>query len=256
MRHLCVRPGLILGIGLVLVCAGCADSEEAAQVELEVVVDGTGMAPATNELGWTVEVTAFELVVQDLEFSVEGEVHAASWLRRLEGLVVQEAHAHPGHLAGGEVTGELAGLFRVDFMEDGASLGRATLLPGSYHGGNFGFSRAEGSDALGGHTAWIEGTATREGAAIHFTALLDVDPSAKLVGAPLELEVAEGSSARLGLRLDLTDPEEGDTLFQRLDFGALDEDGDGEVTIQPGDAAHNVLRRTLQDHDHYEISVR
>ncbi len=256
MRHACVRLGLILGIGLGLGCAACADSEEAAQVELEVVVDGTGMAPTTNELGWTVEVTAFELTVQDLEFTVQGEVHAASWLRRLEGLAVGVAHAHPGHLAGGEVTGELPGLYRVDFMEDGAPLGRATLLPGSYQGGNFGFSRAEGSDPLGGHTAWIEGTATREGTTIRFTALLDVDPSAKLVGAPLELEVGEGSSARLGLRLDLTDPVEGDTLFQRLDFGALDEDGDGEVAIRPGDSAHNTLRRTLQDHDHYEISVR
>lgn len=252
-----VRGALLGLLGPGLLLASCGDSEEAAQVTLEVVVDGTGLTLATNELGWTVEVEAFELAVQDMEFTVEGEAHTSA-LERLERLLVAEAHAHPGHLAGGVVTGELPGLHRVDFTEDGASLGRATLLTGRYSGGNFGFGRSEASGLpeLVGHTAWIEGTATQGAVSIAFTALLDVDPSARLVGAPLELEVGPDTGVRLGLRVDLTDPIEGDTLFQKLDFGALDEDGDGVVAIRPGDAAHNTLRRTLQDHDHYEISVR
>ena len=48
----------------------------------------------------------------------------------------------------------------------------------------------------------------------------------------------------------------GDSLFDGIDFGALDTDGDGEVAIEPASAAHNVLAKTLVRHDHWGMEVR
>jgi hypothetical protein len=55
----------------------------------------------------------------------------------------------------------------------------------------------------------------------------------------------------VALQLFPVDPIEELSLFDGLDFAALDGDGDGVVAIGPGDAAHNFLRRTLQSHVHY-----
>lgn len=39
-------------------------------------------------------------------------------------------------------------------------------------------------------------------------------------------------------------------MFDGLDFGALDDDGDGEATIVPGSVAHNFFILTIQSHVH------
>ncbi|MDI7268823.1 MAG: hypothetical protein QME96_12600, partial [Myxococcota bacterium] len=80
---------------------------------------------------------------------------------------------------------------------------------------------------------------------------------AGVVGAPFRLVVRPDTRATLVLRLLPVDPTaEADTLLDGIDFEALDADGDGEVRIAPGDAAHNVLRRRLQSHDHWDVAAR
>lgn len=242
---------VMLALGL-----GCAPSQEAQRVQLEVEVDDAALVVGDNDLGWRVELSAARVAVADLQFSILGEMHEASaWL---PSWVLGRAWAHPGHLAGGDVTGELNGAFILDWgAAGGARLGAAELLTGRYEGLNFSFRAAEagdelaGDDPLLGHTAYFAGTASKDGQAVAFTAQVDVDAGTQMVGAPFDLEVEATGQAVVALQLFPVDPIEELSLFDGLDFAALDGDGDGVVAIGPGDAAHNFLRRTLQSHVHY-----
>jgi hypothetical protein len=254
----------LLWTALPLALAVCDAGSEPAAVVLPVVADGAGLAACTTAEGYTVELTAARVAVRDLEFTVGGEVHARlpEPLRRL--LLPAVAAAHPGHYAGGEVTGELPGNFVLDpFAGADRSLGDAVLLEGEYHGANLYFRAADAADglpagdALLGHTAVLAGTASRGADSWTFEARLDIEDGTQLVGAPFDLAVAPTTSVTLVLRLLTTDPStETDTLFDGIDFAALDTDADGRVEIRPGDEAHNRLRRTLQVHDHWWVDVR
>ena len=241
---------------------------EPAAVSLAVVAADDGITPCANDLGWTVTLDEVRVAVADLEFTIEGETHAADTssrasrvARRLVNLMVPAAMAHPGHQAGGEVTGALSGDFVADLL-DGTALGVAVLLAGDYHGVNLSFRQAvvadglDESDPLVGHSAVLSGTAAKGDASIAFRAVLDVTPGVAMVGGPFDLAVRPDTDATLVLTLYTIDPSEGDTLFDGLDFGALDADGDGVLAIGPGEAAHNVLAKTLVRHDHWGIVVR
>jgi hypothetical protein len=259
--------GRTLACTLLLIAAtlafGVCDpaGREPAPVSLPVVTGDTGATPCTNDLGWAVEVTGLRVAVRDLEFTIEGETHA-SIPDRLRGLAVPAALAHPGHYAGGEVTGELPGKFVFDLGAAGQALGDATLLPGDYNGIDLTFRAAapgdglEEGDPLLGHAAVITGSAAKDGIAVAFAAVLDIEDGTQMVGGPFDLEVDAGTVATLALTAYTVDPSEGDTLFDGLDFGALDDDGDGQVAIGPGQEAHNVLMKTLVRHDHWGIEVR
>jgi hypothetical protein len=246
----------------IAVCAGCAGSEEAAEVPLAVVSSSRGIEPGDSD-GQAITLQSARAVLSDLEFTVGGEVHETSALARLWDLVVPSAYAHPGHAAGGDVTGVLAGRFVVDWMADGAPLGTASLLEGDYEGANFTFRRGTREDGLAegdpllGHTLALEGTARTGGRTIAFDALIDIDDGALLVGAPFVLAVDRGMDpATLAIELLPADPVDGKSVWNEIDFAALDEDGDGVVSIRPGDDAHNILRRNFQLHNHYTIAVR
>jgi hypothetical protein len=268
---------LVALAGLAVLASICSPSgEEPEAVVLAVRADSGGLQAVTNDRGWTVELAALRIAIRDFEFTIEGEMHArapdalpitlASRALALDGLttrLVSRALAHAGHYAGGEVTGELSGDFIVDFFaEKRLPLGEAELLPGDYNGVNLTFrtaSRAdglEGDDPLRGHTAFVEGVADREGETVAFTAVVDVADDTQMVGGPFELDVTEEVSATLVYRVYILDPSENDTLFDGLDFGELDHDGDGEVAIEPGQPAHNILMKTLIRHDHHGIEVR
>ena len=77
-----------------------------------------------------------------------------------------------------------------------------------------------------------------------------------IVGVPCVLAVTEGASPTFAFELLLRDPNESDTLFDGLDFAALDSDGDGEVVLSEAATpdAYNLLRRTLQTHDHFNFA--
>lgn len=232
----------------------CAPSQEAARVELAVAVDGGALVDAATDLGWTVRLDAARIAAGDLEFTIQGEMHAAA---RLWDLLVPSAIAHPGHYAGGDVTGALPGSFVLDWVDgDGRELGRAELLVGDYHGCNIAFRRADelpASDPLAGHTAYFAGVASKDGLDLGFTAVLDLDPGAAVIGAPFDLDIDEASAVTLGLQLRQRDDTSGAALFDGVDFAALAPGDGGPVVIAPGDPAHNVVRRALQSHVFYAI---
>lgn len=243
-----------------MLVTACAPSQEAERVALAVVVDGSGVGPSSTDLGWTVRLTQARMAVANVQFTVQGEMHGAT--AGLGGWLMRKAWAHPGHYAGGEVTGELPGEFIVDWLgEDKMTLGTASLLVGDYNGMNFSFRAATVADGLAaddpllGHTAQLRGTASKDGVTVMFAAVVDVDAGAQLVGAPFEDEVDAEAVAPIELQLLPSDPKTGASLFDGLDFAAL-EAKDGVATIRPGEVAHNLLRRTLQSHVHYNASPK
>lgn len=261
-------------LALVVTSALACDSEQAPRVTLPVVVDGDGIVPFDTDLGYRIEITKLRVAFDNVEFTTGGEMHA-SLIRRvgrgLHDLVVPTAYAHPGHYAGGEVTGEMTGRFVVDWLDDGASLGEAVLLGGMYSGANFVFTRAtaddglEAEDPIIGHTMEIEGTATKDGTSFTFHGFIDEEDGKRVVGLPIseevtaeetDFEVRASTSVTLGLQVLMIDPFEPDTAFDGIDFAAADADADGDVELVAGEAPYNLLLRQLQVHDQYRVSVR
>lgn len=244
-----------------LAATACTPSQESVHVLLDVQLDASGIMPTTNDGDWVVELTTVRIAVTDLQFTILGEMHGAS--ASLGGWLISRAWAHPGHYAGGDVTGELAGDFILDWTgHDGMKLGTADMLTGDYNGMNFNFRAAvaadglEAADPLLGHTAHLVGTARKGEQELAFTAVLDVAAGTQLVGAPFEDTVEAASVDPIEVQFLPTDPVEAKSLFDGLDFAALDPDGDGVVSIAPGDEAHNILRRTLQSHVHYNATPK
>ncbi len=230
--------------------AACSDSQEAATVDLPVLTESAAIAPATTNLGWTVNLDSMRIAVSTIELTIEGEVHQDG---------ARVVAPHPGHEAGGSVTGELPGDFILTW--DGAvhpALGDATLLVGDYHGANWSFRAASAADGLEvgdpliGHTFHLTGTVAKDAVTKPFDAVLDVEPATRLVGAVFEDVIAAGATTPLTIEFYPTDPNEQDTAFDDLDFATLS-DVSGTLQIRPGTPAHNVLRRTIQTHDHYGV---
>lgn len=258
------KTGISLVVVVVSVLAiGVCDpaGEEPEPIQLAVSVSNAGMSDLTNDLGYSVSVAEFRVALQDVEFTIGGEIHA-SLFRSLSRAAICEAFAHPGHPAGGDVTGEMLGSFLADFVSDnGEVLGEATLLPGDYNSVNLFFRLAGTDDGLAqddpllNHTALIAGTAGDSDGSMDFVALVDIAEGTQMVGGTFDMKVAEGSGEALGLAVYTIDPFEGDTLFDGVDFRALDGDGDGMVEIFPGDEAHDSLMKALVRHDHWGVEV-
>ena len=238
--------------------------KEPPRVSLPLEVDAAGIVPMSTDLGYEVELMELRISVEDFEFTIAGEVHETSLMGWAGELLIPSAWGHPGHYQGGDVTGELMGHFDLDWIaEDGRNLGDATLIVGTYSAANFTFARADASklemdDPFGGHTALLAGVARRDGDSIAFRFVIDSPEDRSLVGAPFEVELVETDTAPLRLRFETIDPIEGDTLFDGIDFAAIDEDADGQIEISPEATgleldAYNQLRRTLQSHDHYRV---
>jgi hypothetical protein len=255
-------------LALLCIASGCS-SQEAAVVHLPVESSGADLKPSMTDLGYLVQVDKYRLAFRDLQFTLHGEAHASSLSRprrlwnAVESALIPTAYAHPGHLAGGEVTGELLGPLIFEYPSTGrVSFGQATLLAGQYEGANLTFRKATtrdgltANDPLLGHSVYIEGSAQKAGKTVHFTAQVDVDDNTQMVGAPFEVFISETSQLTLQLEVLTTDPFTGKTLFSGIDFNAFDPDGDGQLTIAPGQDAHNILRRSVQSHDFFFVKSR
>lgn len=277
-RRMTGKSSSLLAVIALPMVVACSSPQEPVTVQLAVVADASAVDSVTTDLGYQVELSEARMVIDGLQFTIAGEAHATSLWKRVSDFLIPNANAHPGHYQGGEVTGELRGRYVVDWLPgEDTKLGSATLIVGAYHSANFTFETAskndddlQSNDDLIGHTALLRGTATRaptnedattELATIEFVALIDSPEGRQLVGAPFDYEVSEASKVRLGLALATEDPLEGDTLFDGLDFAALDSDGDGRVVIEAGSGegaaldAYNNLRRTFQTHDHFAIEA-
>lgn len=235
-----------------LATVGCSGTEEAATVQLPVTTAGAAAAPATTDLGYEIQIARMRVAVSAIQFTIEGELHAVT--------PPPDIAYHPGHSAGGEVTGELPGDFVLTWNgQPQPALGNGTLIVGDYRGANFTFRGAGAGDDLVaddpllGHAFHITGAIAKDGASAPLDAVLDVESGAQVVGAVFEDRVTEASTETLAFAFFATDPNEGDTAFDGVDFFALPRTPAGVIEIRPGSAAHNVLRRALQTHDHYGV---
>lgn len=235
--------------------AACGGSEEAATVELPVATSGAALAPATTDLGYQVKVERMRAAVSGIQFTIEGEMHA--------GIAPPGTVLHPGHSAGGEVTGELPGDFVLAW--DGTTplpLGTGTLIVGDYKGANFTLRAADARDALPagdpllGHSFHLTGEITQAGTTRPFDAVLDVEPATAIIGAVFEGEITEASTETLAIAFYPTDPNELDTPFDAIDWFALPVAPSGAIEIRPGTDAHNILRRAIATHDHYGVLIQ
>ena len=240
---------------LALVLLGCDGSQPAITVELPVATSAAAPASATTDLGYQVELAQLRVAISGLQFTTAGEAHAVA---RVAG-----PRPHPGHSAGGDVTGELPGDFILTWNgQPQPDLGVGTLIVGTYRGANFTLRATTTSDGLVaddpllGHTFHLTATITKDGTTRGLDAVLDVEPDSGVIGAVFEHEVTETSTTPLELRFFPTDPYEADTAFDGIDFFALPVTADGVIEIRPGDPAHNFLRRTIQSHDHYGVFPR
>lgn len=238
---------------LLALCAiGCGTTEEAATVRLPVTTSAAPLPAATTNLGYQVQIERLRVAVTAIQFTIEGEAHAAA---PPPGTVF-----HPGHSAGGEVTGELPGDYILTW--DGRpqpALGDGTLIVGDYFGANFVFRDADARDNLPagdpllGRAFHLTGTITKAATTRPFDAVLAIEPGARVVGAVFQASITEASTGPLSIAFFATDPNEGDTPFDGVDFFTLPMTPAGALEIRPGDAAHNIIRRTIQTHDHYSV---
>ena len=245
---------------LALCAVGCGTTEEAATVRLPVTTSAAALPAATTDLGYQVQLERLRVAVTAIQFTIEGEAHAASAKPAEVAEAAVIAAPHPGHSAGGEVTGELPGDFLLVWNgQPQPVLGEATLLAGDYFGVNFAF-RAAGpgdglpaGDLLAGHAFHITGTITKEGTSRPFDAVLDVEPDTRVVGALFEDHITEASTETRAIAFFATDPTEQDTAFDGVDFFTLPITPTGTIEIRPGSAEHNIIRRAIQTHDHYGV---
>ena len=228
----------------------CSDSSEAPTVQLPVATSGAAFAPSTTDLGYTVTTTRVRMAIADLQLTIEGEQHTAA----------PSPIQHPGHSAGGEVTGTMPGHFVLDWNGAAHMLGTAELIVGDYQGANFTFRAADAADGLAaddallGHAIHVLGVATKDGTDHPFDAVIDLDAGTQLVGAVFEDVITEASTETLELAFLPTDPSATATIYDGLDFATLPTTGDDRIELRPGSAAYNAFRRPLQTHDHYAIA--
>lgn len=259
--------GAWLAITVLAPCACDFDSTLAPRVDIPVVIDASHLATHETDLGYTVELDQFRMALTELEFTTEGEMHGdASRVRRpwqpLADLVIPPAFAHPGHSAGGEVVGELNGAFVFDWTDDGLSLGPATMLHAHYSGANFTFDLAQAGngvradDPMVGSTFHIAGRASKDGETVEFEAFVAQDDNRRVIGLPMDLTIDDSTAVSVGIGFTPVDPFDGATIFDAIDFAALDDDADGHVDLTPGMEAFNRLTRNLQTHDHYLVTQR
>ena len=257
-RKFFINMALIIAVPLLFaVCDPAGDEPE--QLTLTVTGSNTGIKDCVNDLGWHVAVNRFEVSFQNLEFTIEGDTHAGL-LKRISDVVVPVAQAHPGHLAGGEVTGELPGSFVVDFASPHPTvLGAGTFLEGQYNGMNLYFTTAikgaDGStaDPVVGHTAYIEGVAQKDTTRIPFHITLDIEDNLQMIGGVMDLTVTADTVTAPDIALQTIDPFENDTLFDGVDFGAVPTDTSGTAVITPGQDAHNYMMKDLISHDQWMV---
>jgi hypothetical protein len=246
----------LLLVGTALACS--AESEEARRIEVPVVVDTSALfVQEPTDLGYRIEFLSARGVIKDLTFTQGGEVHTAQATQRRRAVprpgplswIIGTAHAHPGHLAGGDVLGELPGRHVINWLDDGAPIGTATVVAGPFDGAGFVFAQGEASDGLTdpllGQTLVLEGTATRDGNTVGFIAAIDQDSDRQVVGIPFIVDVDGTRAIGFGLI--------GAGLFDGIDFHTLAGDA-GQVTLTGPDL--NRLRRATQSHEHFTALLR
>lgn len=239
-----------------LLLGGCGEDTATSFVEVPTRIAPLSESGDATDLGYEVTLTRVDLASGAILFTRNGEIHTASLWQRVRETLVSTAHAHPGHGQGGEVTGEALGPWVLRFSEaDGAAFATASLAPGAYDGADLSFVSAgeehgvSPDDPLYGSSVYLEGEAEREGITYAFSASVGNMAGQSSVGIPFDASV-DGSGV-IELHVLVKNPFEEETLFDAIDFEALDTDTDGFVSLNESDEATNRLRRALLSHDFY-----
>lgn len=214
------------------------------------------VAETTSNLGYRVTLEEARIAISGVYFVIEGEAHA-SLFDSLESLFVSRAYAHPGHVIGGTVTGELSKDIIIDLLS-GSNLGTATLLEGAYTSANVIFGQAEGipeNDLLAGRTAVFRGRAERDGVTTPFEVIVEVPEGFEMEGVNAYGDVSElGPIRSIALTFSLKYGAIG--FFDDVDFSSLAAMPSGHCRIASGhnDPTYFELRRRLQTPGFYEFS--
>jgi hypothetical protein len=266
MPHRGLLQGIFISVAMCCTLSiplGCDAPLEADRISLPIQVDASELVSVTTDLGYRVELTSVRIAFRDIVFNVQGEEHVASVFSAFWEVLIPSAHAHPGHYEGGVVTGELLGQFVAEWLaENPLTLGEATLLPGRYNSFSFTFSQAASGENASdrqheGHTAVLEGTATRDGQNTPFTIIIDSPIGRVLADAPTDLAISKSSAGALYFQILTRSSLDEATLFDGIDFHAYSSEPNAPITIQRSDtateAAYNTIQRAFQSLDFYRI---
>lgn len=269
----------LFALALAVSNLSCVEPSEAPSVQLDVMVDRSGIVTSKNDRGYTITLSQARVVIENIAFAVGGEEHgkegSGSAAQARAGIpllswFVRPAYAHPGHFEGGEVTGELNGRFVLDWLakhQGPRKVGTAMLLYGEYTSANFVLGRGGvqdglvATDPLFGHTAHLKGVATKDGVQVPFVAVLDAPKGREVLGVPFELEVSQTTRAPLGFRLHTLGVIKAESLFDGVEFGKLtrNDGGVAEIHAQTQDPearrAYARIRRSLQTQEQFDIKA-
>lgn len=224
---------------------GCSASSEAPRTQLPVRADDSALTAFTNDVGWEITIRSARAGVTGLMFTTEGEAHTLAMWERATDVLIPNAWAHPGHLAGGEVIGELTGTHLVDFAST-EPLGTATLIVAPYDGANFTFAP---SRDLAGASLALTGTATRDDATVDWSAAIAQDDTRTVVGLPMDVDLTQSGFTALAFQFVPVDPTDAtNTAFDGIDFG-----DEPELAIATESEGGIRLRRATQRHDFWRI---
>ncbi|MEM6733028.1 MAG: hypothetical protein AAF658_15835 [Myxococcota bacterium] len=246
-----------LGIPALCAClCACGGGEAASEVTVSVRADSL-ISTADTDLGYQVSVERFAVSLRDFRFVDYGATETA-WLEGLSEMLIPSAHAHPGHVQGGDTLGVMEGRFAVDFLGD-AELGKAQLLAADYDALDVGLSVFQESDGVLndamplGLTMILSGTATRAGESVPFEVRVQAPEDRELIGIPFEFEVAADESRTLVLRFSTREPFRPDHhLFDGIDFATMAAPLILAANEREGADSFFVIQRRLLSHDYFE----
>ena len=250
------RLGACLWLLLAATVGGsCGHSHETHYVDVALRTEAVEQATVTD-LGYAVTFTEARFAIRDLLFTQNGEAHMAV-LQRLSNWLVPEAHAHPGHNHGGDITGEAQGRWVVSFLDSGTSFAIGTLAEGDYDAADVRYTVADeelvdAADPLFGASVLLAGSATRDEETVSFTVRLTYDDGALVAGVAFDATVRLGSNVWLSFLP--YDPLSDAHLMDGVDFLALAE-GDTVALDGTGEAG-SALRARLLTHDHLLFEER
>ena len=247
-----------------LLLVACEQSEEAQRFSVPLGVEPASVAaPFETDLGYEVEVTEMRAVLTGMEFTSKGERIDKSRLSVLGSAalewVLPTAMAHPGHDGSGVILGELTGRHVVTLSQD-EQLGEALLLEGQYSGVNIGLGNSDASDGLEegsplrDHAVVIEGEARRGERSWRFITQVSFSEDVRVIDVHFNADLRGGPPATPPRLAASMLSEDGETLFDGVDFEALASDAEVMVIDAEAGEPYFRLRKRLEGHNHWRMN--
>jgi hypothetical protein len=178
---------LLLLPPLAAACSGQGTTGQTVVLHTRVASDLPADRTVTTDLGWTVTVKK-ALVASGAFYYFDGEPaftmapRRGGWRRAVAIAAaalspIGTAWGHPGHYVAGNARGEMLAPFSEDLLAGAADLPDGDGITGQVRSGTFSFAvPADGpvTDALGGHVAVTEGSATKDGQTVDFVLTADL----------------------------------------------------------------------------------